>query len=146
MACPSAAMYVRERVSTMETPCVEHSCCSLGLSSVSYRICMCGPWCDVRCSSPAHLTIISVSAFSLLSWCVAYVWFSFTRYFYSSFQNQREEKVWFLTVMWHAILCTTSVLSQFLSLLWLSYVDLTKKTICCLGTEVISLVYLTLSA
>lgn len=33
----------------METPGLEHSCCSLGLSTVSYSIYMCGPWCDVRC-------------------------------------------------------------------------------------------------
>lgn len=39
----------RATASMMETPRLEHSCCSLGLSTVSYSINTCGPWCDARC-------------------------------------------------------------------------------------------------
>lgn len=145
MACRSAAMYVLERVSMMETPRVEHSCCSLGLSSVSYRICMCGPWCDVRCSSPAHLTIISVSAFSLLSWCVAYVWFLLQILLFTFSESKRGKGLIFdSNVTWHLRAHLRFIALSFLTLVIICWSD--KKTICCLGTEVIFLVYLTLPA
>lgn len=77
-ASNSAVLRVWQRASMLETTRLEHSCCSLGLSNVSYSIYMCGLWCDVGCSSPSPLT----SALSLSSpISMLFLWFlsSFVR-------------------------------------------------------------------